>query len=216
MAPRIPALRDDAMVGPAGGKAGSPTRLHARADRTCPSGAVFQGPRPVRGSHRNRSPHRHSITLPTAVQGRCSHFPQPVRPCAGVRGISGRSRSVRLPVRGWFHMCFARKPGHSASIPLRTAGFGRPAPKDRSFRWRDYAVPAHLLSRAINGLKNPGWQKYARRDSASGKKGRWPRYWSLSKTAPPSWGAIGCRDRSVACPLRDGRFVGWRGCERLR
>ena len=44
--------------------------------------------------------------------------PQSVGPCAGVRGISGRSRFVRRSVRGRFHRWFARKPGPSARISL--------------------------------------------------------------------------------------------------
>ena len=110
--------------GHTGGKSGSPTRLHARADRTCPSGGVLHGPRPVRGCHRNRSPHRGRDVLPSSVGGLPQSFgilsprpfpcsrragtmrqaaPQSVGPRAAVRGIPGRSRFVRRPVPGRFH-----------------------------------------------------------------------------------------------------------------
>ncbi len=47
-------------------------------------------------------------------------------------------------------------------FPCRTAGFGFPTPEIRNFRWQEYGVPGYFLSHAINGLKNPGWQKYDR------------------------------------------------------
>ena len=146
--------------GNTGGKSGSPTRLHARADRTCPSGAGFQEPRPVRGCHRNRSPHRDmtSSRLPwEACHNPLVYCPRvPFRAAAGRErcgrphgnrsgharpsgGFPGAADSSGVPSRAAFTGDSPANRGFPPRFPWRTAGFGGPKPERRNFWWKNYA-----------------------------------------------------------------------------